>query len=117
VRFKIDQNLPVEIADALRTAGHDAETVYEENLAGTPDPNLATIIQREARGLVTLDLGFADIRTYPPAEYPGLIVMRPSTQDKPHVLHVFDSVVRHLAVEPVIGRLWIVEDHRIRVRE
>jgi predicted nuclease of predicted toxin-antitoxin system len=117
VRFKVDQNLPVEIADALRFVGHDAETVYEENLAGTPDPHLATVIQREARGLVTLDLGFGDIRTYPPSEYLGLIVTRPSTQDTPHVLHVFESVVRHLAVESVVGRLWIVEDHRIRMRE
>lgn len=116
MRFKVDQNLPIEIADALRAAGHDAATVYEEHLAGTPDPDLAAVIQREARGLVTLDLGFADIRSYPPADYLGLIVMRPSTQDKPHVLEVFDAVVRLLATEPVIGRLWIVEDHRTRIR-
>jgi predicted nuclease of predicted toxin-antitoxin system len=114
VRFKVDQNLPVEVADALRAAGHDAETAYEEQLAGTPDPQLATVIQREARGLVTLDLGFADIRSYPPRDYQGLIVMRPSTQDKPRVLQVFSAVVPLLEKEPLIGRLWIVEDNRIR---
>lgn len=34
MRFKVDQNLPVELAEALRAAGHDAHTVYEEGLAG-----------------------------------------------------------------------------------
>lgn len=51
MRFKVDQNLPVEVAVALRAAGHDAHTVYEEQLAGTPDPELGAIIQREGRGL------------------------------------------------------------------
>ena len=88
-RFKVDQNLPVEIAVALRDAGHGAHTVYDEELAGTPDPELGVVIQRERRGLVTLDLGFGDIRNYPPRDYQGIIVLRPSSQDKATVLHLF----------------------------
>jgi predicted nuclease of predicted toxin-antitoxin system len=117
VRFKIDQNLPVEIADALRAAGHEADTVYEEQLAGTLDPVLGEIVRREQRALVTLDLGFGDIRTYPPAEYYGLIVLRPSKQDKPKVLEVFARVMPLLEREPLTGQLWIVDDRRIRIRE
>lgn len=116
MRFKVDQNLPIEIATALRSAGHDAETVYEENLAGAPDPNIAAIVRRETRTLVTFDVGFSDIRAYPPAEYHGLIVMRLSSQAKPYVLRAFETVVQLLTREPVTGRLWIVEDARIRIR-
>jgi predicted nuclease of predicted toxin-antitoxin system len=47
VRFEIDQKLPVEVADALRAAGHDAATVYEESLAGAPDPQVANVARAE----------------------------------------------------------------------
>jgi uncharacterized protein with PIN domain len=30
VRFKVDENLPIEVAAMLRLAGHDAATVNEE---------------------------------------------------------------------------------------
>ncbi len=84
MRFKVDQNLPVEIADALRSAGHDADT------------------------------GFGDIRSYPPRDYQGLVVLRPASQDKRAVLRLFAAVIPLLQREPIIGRLWIVEEHRIR---
>jgi predicted nuclease of predicted toxin-antitoxin system len=42
MRFKVDENLPVEVADSLRQAGYDTATV------------------------ITLDTDFADIRAYPP---------------------------------------------------
>ena len=116
VRFKVDQNLPVEIAVALREAGHDAHTVYEEALAGTPDSELGVIVQRERRGLVTLDLGFGDLRNYPPRDYQGIIVLRPSRQDKATVLQLFASVIPLLAHEMLVGRLWIVDERRVRVR-
>ena len=116
MRFKVDQNLPVEIAEALRAVGHEAHTVYEEELAGTPDPELGAIIRREGRGLVTLDLGFSDIRNYPPHDYPGIIVLRPSSQDKITVLRLFSAAIPLLEREPLVGRLWIVDNQRIRVR-
>ena len=62
MRFKVDENLPVEVAALLRAAGHEADTVTEEGVGGSQDPDLATLIQREGRALITLDLGFADIR-------------------------------------------------------
>ena len=34
MRFKIDENLPVEAAELLRQAGHDAVTVLEQHLGG-----------------------------------------------------------------------------------
>jgi predicted nuclease of predicted toxin-antitoxin system len=116
VRFKIDQNLPVEIAEELRAAGHDAETVDEEGLGGTLDPQLAGLARSETRALVTLDLGLGDIRRYPPAEYHGLVVLRPPSQDKPTVLRVFVPVIPLLDQEPLDGHLWIVDERRVRIR-
>lgn len=116
MKFKVDENLPVELAEELRASGHDAVTVAEQQLTGSTDPTLSEICKSETRVLVTLDLDFADIRTYSPEDHPGLIVMRLARQDKLHTLHVFRSVLEMIEREPLEGQLWIVEERRIRIR-
>jgi hypothetical protein len=56
------------------------------------------------------------ISIYPPEDYPGLIVLRLGRQDKPHVLDVFRKLLKAIGREPLEGRLWIVEENRIRIR-
>ena len=34
MKFKIDENLPSELAVDLRDLGHEADTVFDESLAG-----------------------------------------------------------------------------------
>ena len=80
MKFKVDENLPLEVAGSLRQAGHDAATVWDQSLAGSPDRDIAAVCQTEGRALLTLDLGFADIRTYPPERFPGPIVLRLRSQ-------------------------------------
>lgn len=116
MRFKIDENLPLEVAGLLRDAGYDSATVLEQNLAGTSDADLALICQKEKRILVTLDNDFADIRAYPPDKFPGIMVMRLNRQDKFRVLEVFGHAVRLFPNEPIEQRLWIVEEDKIRIR-
>jgi hypothetical protein len=48
-------------------------------------------------GLVTLDLDFANIRAYPPAEYPGIVVLRPNKREKRSVLALVHGNVHVLA--------------------
>ena len=116
MRLKVDENLPVEMADLLRKNGHDAVTVDDQHLGGRPDPALAQRCQREARALVTLDTDFSDIRAYPPADYAGIIVLRLNRQDKTHVLQVMRRLQPLLQKEAVAGRLWIVDEQGVRVR-
>ena len=116
-KFKIDENLPVEMADMLRQAGYDAATVYDQHLMGAIDTDIANVCQTEKRALVTLDLDFADIRAYPPQNYSGIIVMRLKQQDKPYVLSVTARWLKALPAEPLAERLWIVDDTKIRIRE
>jgi predicted nuclease of predicted toxin-antitoxin system len=80
MKFKIDENMPVECAEDLRQAGHDALKVGEQQLAGQPDVRVAQVCQAESRALVTLDLDFSDIRAFPPGDYAGIIVLRPSSR-------------------------------------
>ena len=115
--FKVDENLPVEVATLLRSDSHDAVTVLDERLGGRSDLEVIAACRREKRALITLDLDFANVRAYPPAESDGIVVLRLAQHDKPHVLSVVDSLRRHLAGASVRGQLWVVEETRIRIRE
>jgi hypothetical protein len=50
MNFKIDENLPTELADDLRQFGHHADTVLD-------------------RTLLTLDKGIADVRRLPASRF------------------------------------------------
>jgi len=114
--FKVDENLPIEAALSLQSAGHDAVTVQDQRMVGEPDPRLAHVCQLEGRALVTLDLDFADIRAYPPNDYRGLIVLRPRTQSKPLVVSLVTTILPLLTHEQLDGRLWIVQESGVRIR-
>ena len=117
MNFKIDENLPSEVADLLQRAGHQATTVPEQRLTGAADADLIGLCKSEGLTLITLDVDFADIRAYPPSEYPGIVVMRLSHQEKNHVLETVPLFVQMISSEPLEGRLWVVEEHRVRIRE
>ena len=115
-KFKTDENLPAEAADTLRTSGFDSETVWDENLAGSDDEWIAERVRCEGRVLLTLDLDFANIRAYPPDQYPGIIVLRLKTQDKATVVAYVRRIAVALERRSPAGELWIVESDRIRFR-
>ena len=115
MRFKIDENLPVEVAALLVEAGHDALTVNEQNLQGAADSEIIQVCKNEHRVLVTLDMDFSDIRTYPPNSFSGIVVLRIAQQSKMHIMDVFSKALPLMGVEPLEGHLWIVEENRVRV--
>jgi predicted nuclease of predicted toxin-antitoxin system len=115
LRFKVDENLPEVAAKVLREAGFDAETVLSEGLGGAPDSSVALVCKKENRALITLDLDFSDIRTYPPKEYPGIIVLRPHNHSIPNISVIMQKVIALLQKEPLKGAIWSVDDRRVRI--
>jgi predicted nuclease of predicted toxin-antitoxin system len=116
VKFKIDENLPEELAHLLRNADWDSATVVEQDLGGVQDPPLARVCSSEGRILVTFDRGFANIEIYSDFGLPGVVVFRLKRQDKPHVLRVSNQLVQQLKRRELQGELWIVHENRIRIR-
>ena len=116
MQFKIDENLPIEIAELLINAGHDAKTINEQQLQGIRDPVLIDVCKSENRVLVTLDTDFSDIRAYPPQAFSGIIVLRVGSQAKQHVIKVFQRIIPLIEREPLNQHLWIVEETKVRIR-
>ena len=113
--FKLDENLRSEVGEPLRQLGHDVSTVYDQGFRGWPDQEIAEACRIEGRILISLDLDFSKILMFPPEKYAGLIVLRLRTKGRVAVETVFRRVIAHLDRETIAGRLWIVDEQRIRI--
>jgi predicted nuclease of predicted toxin-antitoxin system len=116
MQFKLDENLPPSAAELLRDVGHDVMTVYDQVLQSCTDPEVLAAYQSEGRILLSLDLDFSNILVFPPERYAGLIVLRLRKPGPKAVLSLLRRVLPHLEAVQVAGRLWIADEHRIRVR-
>ena len=121
MRFKVDENLPIDLADLLTGLGHDGKTVNDELLQGVSDPRLIETCDREKRILATLDVDFSDIRAYPPKDHEGIIenATMKDPIDSPRVPS-FLFKIRFLAVDKIIdiitgyGNITLTEPFRGR---
>jgi len=116
MKFKIDENLPSDIAADLRAAGHEADTVIDEGLIGAPDTTILARVQAEGRTLLTMDKGIADIRRYPPQHYAGIVLFRPSLTGRDATLAFVRKHLPALLQLDLSGHLFVVSDTGIRVR-
>lgn len=105
MRFKLDENLPSEMAELFAGAGHGAVTVLDQQMGGAEDPDLAAICLREDRILMTLDMDFIDVRAYPPQHFPGIVVFRLARQSRDHLPEIGTSLLLELTTS-LQGQLW-----------
>ena len=115
MKFKLDENLSPSLAAIFDAAGHDAHSVVQQALGGQPDERVIDVCSREQRALITLDLDFSNILAYPPAKYPGIVVLRLANQAHTTVEAAVRRMLGLLSQESLEGALWIVEGHRIRI--
>ncbi|HUO26562.1 MAG TPA: DUF5615 family PIN-like protein [Candidatus Aquilonibacter sp.] len=116
MRFKLDENLPYELAADLVRLGHDADTVFGEDLIGAEDARIGAAARNSARILMTLDKGIASLLRYPANEHAGLVLFRPDVSGRREVLSFVRSRLASLLDLEITGRLTVVTPTRIRVR-
>ena len=116
MKFKLDENLPTELAADLRALGHDAETVLDEGLRGAADATLVQVAAAEARILLTLDKGIANLLRYPPHEHAGLVLFRPDSSGRRAVLEFARSFLPRLLEMDLQKRVTVAGPSRIRSR-
>lgn len=72
----MDQNAPVTVAEALRSAGHEATHTRERGLARAEDQELLRIAVAEGAVVVTFDSDFARMLALSGQDAPSLIHVR-----------------------------------------
>lgn len=116
MKLKLDENLPRDLTTDLSSRGHDIDTVLDEQLGGEDDPVVVRTANREGRMVFTLDRGVGDVRRYPPGSHPGIMVLRPRSQDPESLLHLVDRFFQHHDLGQLRGCIVIVEPQRVRIR-
>ena len=117
MRLKVDENLPLQLKRLFQESGYDTSTVLDEGMGGATDSEVALVCLDEERVLITQDMDFADIRTYPPGEHPGIVVFRLNRQTRDDILEVGARLIERLTGSFSKGQLWIVEESRVPIRE
>jgi hypothetical protein len=116
VRFKLDENLPAELLDDLRAAGHEADGLRDEELSGAPDAAVLDLVRREGRVLLTLDKGIADVRAYPPERYAGIVLFRPPSAGRGTTLSFVRRHMASITERDLAGHLLVITERGLRLR-
>ena len=116
MRFKLDENLPVELVGDLSRLGHDVDSVVGEGLAGSEDAAVVKAARAADRILLTLDKGIANLLQYPVSEHVGVVLFRPDPSGRQAVLSFVRLRLSTLLEMGLAGRLTVVGPTRIRVR-
>jgi len=118
MKFKLDENISRHLRARLLQSGLDVESVESEGLLSQPDDVVAAAAKAEGRILLTLDIGLADVRKYPPGTHPGIVLFRLPT-DREGAQSVSDFVEHLLKTadwKSYSGCLVVVEQDSIRIR-
>jgi predicted nuclease of predicted toxin-antitoxin system len=116
MKLKLDENLSRQLKPLLTARNHDVETTADEQLLSQPDHVIAAAAREEGRILLTLDVGLADLRQYPPGTHPGIILFRPPTLGPLAVNRFVDAFVHDHDLTVFEGCLVVVEADKVRVR-
>jgi predicted nuclease of predicted toxin-antitoxin system len=119
LRFLSDQCVPAEVARVLRQRGHEVIELRQTLPPRSPDELVIAKAQELDCILLSLNGDFADIVTYRPGKYRGIIAIQ--LHNHPEVLdRLMERLTAYLDAHPdpqdYKGRLLIVEVHRIRIR-
>lgn len=99
MKFKLDECLDVRLVTLFSDGGYDVQTVYQENLSGTPDERIYSVCLEERRTLITQDI----------------IVLRNPSQLLSEAQHLIKIVILKIREEKPQGHLWIVGRNGIRI--
>jgi predicted nuclease of predicted toxin-antitoxin system len=118
MRFLVDANMPRSTMGLLAQLDHQAEFVRDTNLSSAPDTQIAARARDTGAVLITRDMDFADIRNYPPTDYPGIIVLRlPDDSVAVTIVSVLDRFLKEENLASHLpGHLVILEADRVRFR-
>jgi predicted nuclease of predicted toxin-antitoxin system len=120
LRFFADHCISHAIMQALRDAEHEVLRLRDYLPVESPDPIVIAQTQQLDALLLSLNGDFADIVTYPPANYQGIIALQ--VRNHPEIIsQLMARLLAYLSLhadrEHYRGRLLLVEVHRIRVRQ
>ncbi len=119
MQFFADHCVPRSIGDALEAEGHEVVRLSDRLRVDAEDAVVIEEAQKVGAILLSLNGDFADLLRYPPEEYGGIVALQ--VRNRPEAIaSIMDKLLDYLEEYPdqshYIGKLFLVEAHRIRIR-
>ena len=119
LRFFADQCVSGSIIRALREEGHEILRLKDSISVDSPDPVVIAKAHELDAILLSLNGDFADIVSYPPADYKGIIALQ--VRNHPEAIpQLVSRLIGFISSHPdrqyFVGKLLLIEPHRIRIR-
>ena len=108
--------MPRSASQVLVAAGHDVDTVVDEDLAGASDPQVVAAATVTGRLLITQDRGLGDIRKYPPGGHAGILVLRPPDQSATTVAAALAELIAGQDLHALAGTITVAQRGLLRIR-
>jgi predicted nuclease of predicted toxin-antitoxin system len=120
LRFLADHCISNLIIQTLRETHHEVVPLRDFLLVESPDAVVISKAQELGAIVLSLNSDFADIVTYPPKKYKGIVALQ--VRNHPEILaQLLSRLTGYLELHPTMehyeGKLLVVEADRIRIRE
>ncbi len=120
MRFFLDQCVPHSVEYFLEQKNHEVLLLRDYLPTNAEDGQVIQKAQSLNTVLVSLNGDFADLITYPPSDYKGIIGLQ--VKNRPEAIHhilrrLNDYFQSYPHQEYYEGKLILVEPHRIRIRQ
>lgn len=112
----LDHCVPRRYLRLIQSWGHTATSLSQHLVPDVDDTVVIALAEKLDAVLLTIDLDFANILDYPPADYGGIIVMRYSVADEAAIDQTLKSALEDLTQADLQGALVIISVHRYRIR-
>jgi hypothetical protein len=112
----LDHCVPNKFLHLLTSWGYNATLLSQHIPPDSDDSDVLELAQLLDAVLLTLDLDFSNILTYPPSNYAGILVMLYKAQDEPELIITLQKVLADMYRDDLRGVLIIIEAKRYRVR-
>lgn len=120
LKFFADHCVPTYIINALKDSGFEVYRLRDYIPKDSPDSIVISKAQELNSILISLNGDFADIVTYPPSNYKGIVAVQ--VRNHPEIIpYIVSRLKDYLLKNPVAeyykGKLFLVEAHRIRIKQ
>jgi predicted nuclease of predicted toxin-antitoxin system len=120
LRFLADHCISNTIVRTLRDATHEVLRLRDVLPAESPDAIVIAKAQEIDAILLSMNGDFADIVTYPPRNFKGIVALQMRNHAEvlsPLLVRLIGYLKAQPAMEHYRGKLLVVEVNRIRIRE
>ena len=115
-RLLLDQNVRIEVAEALRGDGHEVVRSSETKLARRDDDALFGWASERGLTIVTFDVDFAEHAYWNRDPHSGVVRLRLEPQTPEHVLPVLRAFLSSYAPADLQNALVILSERKLRIR-